>query len=128
MSFVKYNANPTKNRTVDCVIRAICKIEKRTWRDVYFDIAALAGIMYDMPDTNEVWGEYLQRIGYIRGFLPNTCPMCYTVRDFCRDHPDGEFILATGRHVIAVIDGDYYDTWDSGDEVPIYYFRKEIIQ
>jgi len=35
-------------------------------------------------------------------------------------------ILATGTHVIAVGDGNYYDTWDSGQEVPIYYWRKEI--
>ena len=26
----------------------------------------------------------------------------------------------------AVVDGDYYDVWDSGDEIPAYYFyRKE---
>ena len=28
-------------------------------------------------------------------------------------------------NVIAVIDGDYYDSWDSGNEVPIYYWKQE---
>jgi hypothetical protein len=27
--------------------------------------------------------------------------------------------------VVAVVDGDYYDTWDCGDEVPVYYFERE---
>jgi hypothetical protein len=26
---------------------------------------------------------------------------------------------------VAVSDGDYFDTWDSGDEVPVYYFEKD---
>ena len=41
------------------------------------------------------------------------------------DNPEGKYLLATGTHVVTVIDGDYYDTWDSGDEIPIYYFTKE---
>ena len=57
--------------------------------------------------------------------IPNTCPDCYTIADFCNDHPYGTYILATGTHVVAVIDGDYYDTWDSGNEIPIFYWQKE---
>jgi len=34
-------------------------------------------------------------------------------------------ILALSGHVVCVMDGDYYDTWDSGGEVPLYYWRKE---
>ena len=48
-----------------------------------------------------------------------------TVREFAKDHPEGKYILGTGTHAVAVIDGDYIDTWDSGDEVPIYYFQEE---
>ena len=44
---------------------------------------------------------------------------------FGRDHPQGLYVLATGTHVITVIDGDYYDSWDSGDKIPLYYFKKE---
>ena len=58
--------------------------------------------------------------------MPNMCPPCYTVKDFCKDHPVGTYILATGSHVVTVVDGNYYDTWDSGTEVPIYYWKKEI--
>lgn len=81
--------------------------------------------MGNVPVDNSVWEEYLRSIGFRRYILPDTCPRCYTVRDFCYDNPFGTFILATGSHVIAVIDGDYYDTWDSGDEVPTSVWRRE---
>lgn len=68
---------------------------------------------------------FLSKIGYTRHMLPNTCPDCYTVRDFCEDYRHGSYILKTSGHVIAVVNGDYYDTFDSGDKTPIYYWRKE---
>ena len=63
--------------------------------------------------------------GFKRFIIPDTCPDCYTIKSFCSDHPKGEFIAATGSHVVAVVDGDYYDTGDSGNEVPVYYWKKE---
>ena len=81
----------------------------------------MEGLMLcDMPSSNEVWGSYLRKLGYKRIDIPNSCPACYTVRDFCIDNPVGEYLLATGSHVITVINGDYYDTWDSGDEIPAF--------
>jgi hypothetical protein len=47
------------------------------------------------------------------------------VEDFCRDNPEGTYVLGTGSHAIAVIDGNYYDAWDSGREQPMYYYRKD---
>lgn len=81
--------------------------------------------MKNMPSVNKVWGALLTSIGFRQYALPNTCPDCYTIRDFCIDNPDGIFILATGSHVVAVIDGDYYDAWDSGDELPTSVWRRE---
>lgn len=52
------------------------------------------------------------------------CPECYRVRDFARDHPYGDYILGPKEHAVAVIDGDWYDTWDSGATVPLYYLRR----
>jgi hypothetical protein len=77
-----------------------------------------------MPSSNHVWGQYLKEQGYRRKVLPEECPSCYTVKDFCGEYPHGRYLLATGSHVVAVVDGDYYDTWDSGDENPVYYFER----
>lgn len=69
-------------------------------------------------------GEYLYRRGFDRYSVRNTCPNCYTVQDFCRDHPYGTYILKTHGHVVAVVNGDYYDTFDSGSDTVIYYWAK----
>lgn len=37
----------------------------------------------------------------------------------------GTYILALSGHVVTVVDGDWYDTWDSGGEIPIYYWVRE---
>lgn len=82
--------------------------------------------MGDMPSANHVWGAYLRAKGFTRRIVPDTCPDCYTVREFAEEHPHGTYILALSGHVVAVKDGNYYDTWNSGDETPIYYwFRKD---
>ena len=55
--------------------------------------------------------------------MPNTCPDCYTVDDFCHEHQTGKYLLALFEHVVAVVDGYYYDTWDSGRKVVLYYWK-----
>jgi len=124
MAYIYYNPNPIKNIVGDCVIRAICCLTGSDWEQVYMDVCRESLELYDMPSSNAVWGSFLTKLGYKRTSIPNTCPICYSVHDFCFDHPVGRYLLATGTHVITVIDGNYYDTWDSGDEVPAYYWRK----
>lgn len=124
MSFVMTNPNPARNYTGDCVIRAISIAEGREWDDVFVDLMLKSFEMKDIPSSNRVWSSYLHDIGYSRYIIPDTCPDCYTVEDFTIDYPSGTFILATGTHVVAVISGNAYDTWNSLGEVPIYYFKK----
>lgn len=122
--FVLYNPNPTGTNVGDCVIRAVSKAMNQDWDTTYLDLAMIGFEIKDMPSANRVWGSYLRRNGFRRFNLPNTCPECYTVRDFCMDYPYGIFVLATGSHVIAVISGNYYDSWDSGNETVAYLFKK----
>ena len=74
-------------------------------------------------DTNAVWEKYLKEHGFEQIVIPDTCPECYTIADFADDHPIGTFIVATGTHVVCVQDGNYFDTWDSGGQIPSYYFE-----
>lgn len=121
--FVEYNPNPKGIRTNDCVIRAVAKAFGTDWASAYIEVVSQGLLCLDMPTNNYVWGKLLQQKGYKRYIVPNTCPDCYTVQDFCKDHPKGTYVLGTGTHAVTVVDGDYFDAWDSGDQIPLYYYH-----
>ena len=123
--YIPFQNNPLNKRTDDCVVRALSKALDEPWERVYIDLCLKGLEMADWGNNNAVWDEYLRDKGYRRETIPNTCPNCYTLADFCRDNPSGEFIVSTGTHAVSVIDGNYYDTWDSGDVVPLYAYRRE---
>ena len=123
--YIRDNPNPKKNLVGDCVVRAIALAIEQPWEQVYIDLCLQGLSLYDMPSSNNVWKTYLQKNGFKIGIIPNSCPECYTVSEFATDNKDGVYILGTGDHVITVKDGNYYDTWDSGEEVPTFYLYKE---
>ena len=110
----------------DCAVRAVSRALGVDWEKAYSLIASNGFAMGDMPSSDSVWGAVLRQNGFYRQAIPNTCPDCYTVAEFAKDHPEGIYVLALGGHVVAVDEGDYYDTWDSGTQVPQYYwYRKD---
>lgn len=119
------NPNPNGKRVGDCTVRAISILTDQDWGETYVGLVIQGFIMGDMPSANDVWGAYLLTRGFMRRAIPNECPNCYTVKNFAYDYPTGKYLLALPSHVVAVIDGDYYDIWDSGDEVPLYYWTKK---
>lgn len=123
--WVEYNPNPVARRVGDCAVRAIAKALDTSWESAYAMIAANGFAMGDMPSSNSVWGAVLRQHGFYRKAIPNTCPDCYTAEEFCRDNPEGVFVLGFGDHVATVVDGDLYDSWDSGSLVPQYFWYKE---
>ena len=123
--FIYTNPNPLNKIISDCVVRAIAIATSTTWERAYIDLCKQGLSMLDLPNANPVWGAYLKKHGFKREIIPNTCPDCYTIEDFCYDHPEGTYVLGTGGHCVTVMDGNIYDTWDSSNEIPVYYFYKE---
>lgn len=120
---ISYNPNPESSRVGDCVIRAIAKATNQSWKDTYIAIALQGYIMHDMPSANRVWGAYLRSKGFQQRHIECNDPDSYTVANFAADNPNGIYILALSGHVVCICNGDWYDTWDSGGETPIYYWE-----
>lgn len=125
MRFAYYNPNPSGKNSGDCTVRAIAKATGMSWQEAYLALAIQGYLDGDMPSANAVWGAYLRKLGYGRHIMPDTCPDCYTVEDFARDHPSGVYILALSGHVVCLRDGVLYDSWQSQYETVLYYWTKE---
>lgn len=123
--YIYTNPNPKNKEVGDCTVRAIALALDQSWEDTYLDLCLKGYMLLDMPSSNDVWGSYLIDKGWKYSRLQDTCPFCYTIDDFCNEHPKGTFIVATGSHVVCIKDGIYLDTWDSGKKVPLFYFEKE---
>lgn len=123
--FIEFNPNPVGRKVGDCAVRAIARALHISWEDAYMLISRAGLDMGDMPSSDSVWGAVLRQNGFYRKTIPNTCPMCYTAGDFAKDHPYGTFVLGFGGHVATVVNGNLYDSWDSSNEVPQYYWYRE---
>ena len=125
MAWIMYNPNPCGVRVGDCAVRAVAKAFGDNWDTAFARIALEGFLMGDMPSSDAVWGNVLLRKGFRRAAIVGMCQDCYTAEDFCRDHPEGTFVLAFGGHVATVVDGNLFDSWDSSKEVPVYYYMEE---
>lgn len=124
--WIRMNPNPEGRIVPDCVIRAISIATGKEWLEVsdelYYNFARRG---YSVTCDDAIWGRYLYEHGFKPFLLPASCPRCTTVRDFCLYFPHGTYIIGTGGHAVAVINGNYYDTWDCGDEVPSFFWWKQ---
>lgn len=124
--WIQFNNNPAGRVVGDCAVRAISKALNMGWEAAYIALALNGLQMADMPSSNSVWGSLLRQYGFYRKNLPDTCPVCYTIEDFCEDNPKGLFVVGTGNHVVTIIDSCYFDSWDSGKEiVQFVWYKKE---
>ena len=101
-------------------MRAISVALGISWYQAFDMLCKEARHMCNLPSSDEVWGAVLLQNGFIKWVVPKTT----TAGRFCREHPVGTFVLAFGGHVATVRDGVLYDSWDSSNEIPIYYFRR----
>ena len=122
-----YQPNPCGRNVGDCAVRAISAALDMSWEEAFDILTEFARNMCDMPSADQVWGAVLRSKGFIRIAIPAYYPRTYTISNFCRDYKKGIYILATGGHVATVIDGDLYDSWDSSQEMPVYYWTNELL-
>ena len=124
--WIEENLNPLQRITGDCAVRAVAKALDTTWEKAHLMLSANSFLMGDIQNSNTVIGSVLRENGFKRANIPNSCPDCYTIYDFTENNKEGTFVVFTGNHVVAIINGKYYDTWDSGDESIIYVWYKDV--
>ena len=114
-----------KDQYGDCVIRALSKVLDKDWLATFDDIIPYARELQGMPNSKHVYTAYLQANGFeYHGISNKKGTKRPTVDSFAKDHKTGTYFVRVANHVVAVVDGVYYDTWDSGDCSMYGYWEK----
>ena len=122
------NKKDLKDKTGDCQIRALCKTLGLTWVEAFDLTIPLCRELqtYTIFDSNhEKTVEAMKELGFsYTGISNKKGTRRPTIDSFAKDHPAGTYICKVAHHVVAVVDGNYYDTWDSGYKSMYGYYEK----
>ena len=121
MSWKQSTPNPLGMVTGDCVPRALTVVLDCTWDEAYTKLAVYGFMHKKMPSTNTIHDSVLRDLGFQRY---TACSGCFTIKSFSEQFNKGTFLLGTGDHVVGVIDGDYYDSWDSGSQEITWIYER----
>lgn len=122
--FEYFQPNPKEQKTTDCTIRAICAVTGLSWYEVFDKVINRARELCLYPNDKNFMEERLTLFGLVKKKLPKVKKgeKSMTVQRFCKEHPQGKYILLTAHHNIGVVNGKYYDTWvNYGQKVYTYY-------
>lgn len=119
--YVNLNINPKQRKASDCVIRTFALALNQSWEDTYRELCELGVKMYRIPNEKATYEKYAKnknmekkKIELVNGRKP-------TVESFADSHKKGTYILSVANHLVAVINGKYYDSWDCGHK-SVYTF------
>ena len=125
--WVKYNANSNNKNVGDCVKRSLSVAYSMDYNDVGKELNKIKrDLGYNKFNVYPVFSKFLQNRGDV--FL--TPSEDITVGDFCDLYNNGVYVLLCGKepkslsHMVSVVDGDYYDSWDSSR---YYVYRYSVI-
>lgn len=112
----QYNPNPKSLKIGDCTLRSYCAAFDIAW-DKAFDIAS------KVAKDNSSMVQYVANKVLEDHFKCTIDPEYkkvkakdrITVNDFAMTHPYGTYILHVRQHQVTVKNGEYWDSWDSGD-------------
>lgn len=109
------NKKDLKDKYGDCVIRALTKVMNKEWLEVFDEIHPISREMQVPFNCKPCYEEYLKQNGFeYTGISNKKGSKRPTVEGFALAHKKGTYYLNVANHCVAVVDGKYYDTWDSG--------------
>lgn len=113
----KYQPNPDKRNVGDCSLRAYCAAFNMTWTDAFDEASRVARDNSYMMDTHKTCEIVMKNHGYVLDQeFKKSKRKDLTVNEFAMTHPYGTFLLNTHGHLLCVKNGEYWDSWDSGDK------------
>ena len=119
------NQKDIKDKYGDCVIRALTKVLGKSWVEVFDELTPIARKIQTMPNCKPAYEEYLKIKGFIyQGISNKKGSKRPTVESFTKEHPIGTYYLNVANHCVAVVDGKFYDTWNSGHKSLYGYWIK----
>lgn len=117
------NKKDLKDNHGDCVIRAPTMILDKSWLGVFDDLVPYARELQNDLACRPVYEKYLIDNGFTYvGISNRRGSKRLTVSQFARDHKKGRYFCNLANHVVCVVDGVYYDTWDCGDSCLYGYY------
>jgi hypothetical protein len=125
MAFSNETANPV-NDCNDCIVRSTAKVFNEDWQSVMRKFCDKAIEMYLMPNDGRVAQEVLANYPVQATYLRHDERL--TVHQLAESNPSGKFIALTKgvqSHAIGIVNGDWFDIYDSGDEELEYYWTVE---
>lgn len=128
MSRYKYyqpNKKDLKDEYGDCVIRAFTKATGLTWLEVFDSLIPYAREIQANPNSKSVYEKYLTNLGYKWvGLKAEKGKRRLNPETFCKKYKSGTYILRLSHHLVTVVDGYYYDTWDCKEYCVYGYWTK----
>jgi len=103
-------------------VRAVSKALDIDWNKAKMLLDVYSMDEAEVETSDLVWSRILSENGF--QMIPLYCNNRCTLYDFCKKNPVGVFVVKVSNHVVCVVDGCYYDSWDSGKEIPLYCWRK----
>lgn len=120
------NKKDIKDDYGDCVIRALTKALSKDWLSVFDALIPIAREFGCMPNSKPCYEKYLLDNGFIyHGISNKKGSKRPTVSSFAKSHKSGVYVLRVAHHIVTVVDGIYYDTWNSGEKSLYGYWCKE---
>lgn len=119
------NNKDVKDDYGDCVIRALTKVLDMNWMGVFVDMLPTCTEYQALHNNQKAYTEYLKSKGFVyTGISNKKGTKRPTVKSFAREHKAGKYFVTVANHVVAIIDGQYFDTWDSGEKSMYGYWTK----
>lgn len=122
------NDKDLKDKVGDCQVRALSKVLGLSWLEAFDLTIPICRELqtYTIFDSElSKTKEAMAKLGFeYTGISNKKGSKRPTVKSFAMSHPTGKYIVSVAHHVVAVVDGIYFDTWDSGNKSLYGYYTK----